>query len=53
MNNIINVRDTKAQTKMKLKYYLRKKKYEPIKELREIVTPPLVKGYLERIKNEA
>jgi hypothetical protein len=35
---------------MKLKYYFRKKKYEPIKELREIVTPPLIKRIFRKDK---
>jgi hypothetical protein len=33
-----------------MKYYFRKKKYEPIKELREIVTTPLLKRIFKRGK---
>jgi len=35
---------------MKLKYYFRKKKYEPIKELREILTTQLIKRIFKRDK---
>ena len=41
--NIINAMNTKAYTKMKLKYHFRKKKYMPVKELMEYIKTPLLK----------
>jgi len=35
---------------MKLKYYFRKKKYEPIKELREYIKTPVLKRIFRKNK---